>query len=96
MDVEGRELEALSGFDFTRYRPKVLMADNLFFELAYNTATRNRGYVLWHRLGPNDVYVRLDQIRKGERLASAIQVAPRYAFGLARTALRSAYRHLTK
>ena len=42
VDVEGWELEALSGLDFTRYRPKVLIVENLFFELSYITAMRER------------------------------------------------------
>lgn len=96
VDVEGWELEALSGLDFGRYRPKVLIVENLFFELRYIAAMKERGYALWRRLGPNDVYVRRDLIRDGETLASAIQIAPRYAFGLVRTALRNLYMRLKK
>src|SRR5215471_16226710 len=37
VDVEGWELEVLAGFDFRKYRPKVLVIENLFNDRAYRT-----------------------------------------------------------
>lgn len=57
VDVEGWELEVLDGLSFDRYRPKVLIVENLFAETGYRGAMRDRGYLLWIRRAPNDVYV---------------------------------------
>jgi FkbM family methyltransferase len=58
VDVEGWELEVLDGLSFERYRPRVLIVENLFAEAAYRRAMWAHGYRLWRRLWPNDVYVR--------------------------------------
>jgi FkbM family methyltransferase len=58
VDVEGWELEVLDGLSFDRYRPRVLIVENLVEEAAYRQAMWARGYRLWRRVGPNDVYVR--------------------------------------
>jgi FkbM family methyltransferase len=57
VDVEGWELAVLDGLSFERYRPTVLIVENLFREGASRRAVRARGYTLWRRRGPNDVYV---------------------------------------
>ena len=57
VDVEGWELEVLDGLSFDRYRPAVLIVENLFTEAAYRRAMAERGYRLWRRVWPNDVYV---------------------------------------
>lgn len=59
VDVEGWELEVLDGLTFDRYQPRVLIVENLFIDAAYSRVMRARGYSLWRRVGPNDVYVRL-------------------------------------
>jgi len=58
VDVEGWELEVLDGLSFDRYRPRVVIAENLFAEHGYRDAMAARGYGLWRRLWPNDVYLR--------------------------------------
>jgi hypothetical protein len=58
VDVEGWELEVLDGLSFERYRPSVLIVENLFGDVAYRDAMAARGYVLWRCVWPNDVYVR--------------------------------------
>jgi FkbM family methyltransferase len=65
VDVEGWELEVLDGLTFDRYQPKLLIVENLFTDPSYREAMRARGYRLWRRVGPNDVYV------PGTRLARA-------------------------
>lgn len=57
VDVEGWELEVLDGLTFDRYRPKLLIVENVFTDPAYREVMRKRGYALWERIGPNDVYV---------------------------------------
>ena len=58
VDVEGWELEVLAGFSFDRYRPGVVIVENLFADPAYTEALYRAGYQLWRRIPPNDVYVR--------------------------------------
>jgi FkbM family methyltransferase len=57
VDVEGWELEVLAGLDFRKYRPKVLIVENLFNETGYRTRIAGYGYILWQFVWPNDVYV---------------------------------------
>lgn len=56
IDVEGWELEVLRGFSLERYRPAVLIVENVFEDDTYRRALDDRGYVLWRHVRPNDVY----------------------------------------
>jgi FkbM family methyltransferase len=58
VDVEGWELSVMRGLDIDRYQPKVVILENLFKSKDYVEFMRERGYTLWKRLEPNDVYVR--------------------------------------
>jgi FkbM family methyltransferase len=58
IDVEGWELEVLAGFSLERYRPRVMIIENVFTDESYRLALRGRGYGLWRHVWPNDVYVR--------------------------------------
>jgi FkbM family methyltransferase len=57
IDVEGWELEVLRGFSLERYRPSVLIIENVLDEAAYQQALGARGYKRWMQVPPNDVYV---------------------------------------
>ena len=57
IDVEGWELDVLRGFSVERYRPRVLIVENVFAEDSYRHALGARGYRLWRHVAPNDVYV---------------------------------------
>lgn len=57
VDVEGWELEVLAGFDFSKYRPRVLVIENLFGDPAYRTRINGYGYLFCGFVFPNDVYV---------------------------------------
>lgn len=58
VDVEGWELSVMRGFDLDRYCPKVVILENLFDSSDYVDYMKERGYRLWTKLPPNDVYVR--------------------------------------
>jgi FkbM family methyltransferase len=68
VDVEGWELEVLDGLDFERYRPGVVIVENLFADRGYRRAMRRRGYVRWRHLAPNEVYVEPRRLGRLERL----------------------------
>jgi len=57
VDVEGWELEVLRGLDMGKYRPRVMIIENLFNGTDYRVFMKNINYILWNRLPPNDVYV---------------------------------------
>jgi FkbM family methyltransferase len=62
IDVDGWELEVLSGFSFEVHQPKLLIVENLFLDPAYVDYFVRRGYALWKRLEPNDIFVRRDLV----------------------------------
>jgi FkbM family methyltransferase len=72
VDVEGWELEVLDGLDTARFKPRVLIIENLFNEKRYQTYMRQRGYVLWRRLSPNDIYVAPSEIGWSDRLTQSV------------------------
>jgi hypothetical protein len=47
IDVEGWDLEVLRGFSLERYRPSVLIIENVLDEAAYHQALGARGYKRW-------------------------------------------------
>jgi FkbM family methyltransferase len=73
VDVEGWELEVLDGLSFEHYRPAVVIVENLFGEAPYRRALRGRGYALWRRRGPNEVYVSTARLSLGERAAATLR-----------------------
>ena len=77
IDVEGWEVEVLNGLDMQRFRPSVVILENLFDAGSYRTYMRAHGYVLWRRIAPNDVYVRPWELRFDERMRSGLGVLVR-------------------
>jgi hypothetical protein len=65
IDVEGWELTVMRGLTLDKYRPKVIILENLFKSRKYIRFMRQRGYKRWKRLKPNEIY-----IRKEPKLAS--------------------------
>jgi hypothetical protein len=60
IDVEGWELEVLSGLSHGEAGPRILIVENFFSESAYVNAIVQRGYRLWRRIEPNDIFVRAE------------------------------------
>jgi FkbM family methyltransferase len=56
VDVEGWELEVLNGLDFSKYKPRVMVIENLFRDKKYRAYMRTNGYKLWRCVRPNDIY----------------------------------------
>ena len=56
LDVEGWELECLRGFSFGNLAPKVAIIENYFNSSELIKFMNERGYVLWGRFDPNEVY----------------------------------------
>jgi FkbM family methyltransferase len=60
VDVEGWELKVLRGIDLAKYRPKVVILENLTNDASYLSFMRGVGYIYWKHIELNDVYVRAD------------------------------------
>lgn len=57
LDVEGHEIEVLSGFDFPRWRPQLILLEDHVIDLAKHHFMRRAGYLLVRRTGLNAWYV---------------------------------------
>jgi FkbM family methyltransferase len=60
IDVEGHEIEVLSGFDFARWRPRLLMLEDHVEDLRKHRFAQAGGYRLVRRVGNNGWYVPAD------------------------------------
>lgn len=66
VDVEGWELNVMDGFSIERYQPSVVILENLFEDPNYHDAMRRRGFELWRRVEPNDIYVNATRSKQGK------------------------------
>jgi len=57
VDVEGWELEVIAGLDLEKFKPRVMIIENLFADPQYRLCLRDKGYSLCTFRFPNDVYV---------------------------------------
>lgn len=57
VDVEGHELEVLCGFDFARWRPRLILLEDHVSSLDKHRFMRRSGYALMRRTGLNGWYV---------------------------------------
>ncbi len=57
IDVEGHELEVLRGFDFARWRPRLILIEDHLASLAVHRTLQRHGYRLIRRTGLNGWYV---------------------------------------
>jgi FkbM family methyltransferase len=92
IDVEGHEVEVLSGFDLARWRPRLLLVEDHVTSLATHRCLTRAGYRLIRRTGPNGWYVPQPQ-------APSIglgwwQIARKYYFALPIRMLRDRKRRL--
>jgi FkbM family methyltransferase len=60
VDVESWELRVMRGIDLAKYRPKVVILENLRDDAGYLSFMRDVGYIYWKHIELNDVYVRAD------------------------------------
>lgn len=67
VDVEGWELQVVAGLNIAKFRPKVMIIENLFNAERYRSFLGSLGYALWRTLPPNDVFVRESSETTGVR-----------------------------
>jgi len=57
VDVEGHEIEVLRGFDFARWRPRLVLVEDLVLDMRLHRFMRERGYKWIRRTDVNGWYV---------------------------------------
>ena len=62
IDVEGHELEVLSGFDLVRWRPRLILIEDHVGNLKKHRFLKNSGYRLIRRVENNGWYVPRDAV----------------------------------
>lgn len=67
-DVEGWELTVLRGLSMDRYKPKVVILENLFDDEGFRSFMAERGYWVSGKVDYNEVYVRADWCTPGSKL----------------------------
>jgi FkbM family methyltransferase len=92
IDVEGHEVEVLSGFDIARWRPRLLLIEDHVTSLATHRYVTQAGYRLIRRTGPNGWYV--PQAQAPRTGFGWWQLARKYYFALPIRMLRDRKRRL--
>jgi FkbM family methyltransferase len=60
VDIEGHEIDALEGFDFARWRPRLILIEDLAMNLDVHRCLTAHGYKWMRRTGLNSWYVPAD------------------------------------
>jgi FkbM family methyltransferase len=93
IDVEGHEIEVLQGFDFARWRPRLVLLEDHVGDLGKHRFMKTTGYRLVRRTGFNGWYVPADSpARFGWN--DRWEVMRKYYFGLPFRILRNTSRRL--
>lgn len=66
MTSEENVNRAEGGLDLEKYKPRVIVIENLFRDKKYKAYMRAKGYRLWRCLRPNDIYTN-EEVGFGER-----------------------------
>jgi hypothetical protein len=93
IDVEGHEVEVLRGFEFARWRPRLIMIEDHVRNLQTHRFLIRKGYRIVRRLGNNGWYVAADMpvtISPSERW----EILRKYYLALPFRMLRNALRRL--
>ena len=97
IDVEGHELEVLSGFEFARWRPRLVLLEDHVGNLSKHRFLRAAGYRLVRRFDNNGWYVPADatiQLSSRERWPIVRKYYLALPFRIARNASRRLRRRL--
>ncbi len=57
VDVEGWELSVMRGLSVSRYKPRVVVLENLHRSIGYRYFMWKQGYRRWKRLKPNEIFI---------------------------------------
>jgi FkbM family methyltransferase len=91
IDVEGHEIDTLDGFDLARWRPRLLLVEDLCMDLRLTRYLGRRGYRWFRRTGLNDWYVPRDSLARVD-LEGRLQFWRKHYLGVPFRRLREASR----
>jgi len=95
IDVEGHDIDVLDGFDLKRWRPRLILIEDVVQNLKLHRYLSSRGYRWFRRTGINSWYVPADALdRVG--LAGWLQFVRKYYLGLPFRILRDKKRRLLR
>ena len=93
IDVENHEIEVLDGFDLARWRPKLLLMEDLVLNLSLHRYLQARGYKWMRRTGINSWYVPA-AAPTAVSLVGKLQFFRKYFLGVPFRNLREALRRI--
>jgi FkbM family methyltransferase len=93
IDVEGHEIDVLDGFDLARWRPRLVLIEDLVLDLALHRYLVARGYAWMRRTGLNSWYVPAESAPK-LGLTGKLQFIRKYYLGVPFRRMREALRRL--
>jgi FkbM family methyltransferase len=93
IDVEGHDIEVLDGFDLARWRPRLLLIEDIVQNLRLHRYLTGRGYRWFRRTGINSWYVPADAPQRVS-LAGRLQFIRKYYLGLPFRVLREKKRRV--
>lgn len=91
IDVEGHELDVLDGFDLARWKPRLILIEDLLLHLRLHRYLSRRSYRLLRRTGINNWYVPADALPQ-LALAARWQVFNKFYLGTPFRRLRMSWR----
>ena len=95
VDVEGHELEVLRGFDFARWRPRLILLDDHVGDLKKHRFLLGCGYRLIRRVGNNGWYVPASEPFK-MNWADRWEIWRKYYLGMPFRKARNVSRHIRR
>jgi len=93
VDVEGHELEVLSGFDFERWQPLLILVEDHVGTLQTHRYLKARGYRLIRRFGNNGWYVSAEA-KVNASFSDRFEILRKYYLALPFRMLRNRWRRI--
>lgn len=95
IDVEGAELDVLLGFDFQRYRPRLILLEDKHLYLQKHLLLKRNGYKLVRRLNRNCWYIPNEVAAPDVPLFDKLKLMKRMYISIWLKKLQYAWRHKT-
>lgn len=95
IDIESHEIEMLKGFSLERWRPRLLLIEDLVMNLRLHRYLQSRGYKWVRRIGFNSWYVPASD-PMDVSLFGKLQFVRKYFLGTPLRHVRDALRHVRK
>ncbi len=81
IDIEGMEVEALIGMDFSLYRPKLILIEDHCHDLIKHDFLKTKGYKIVNRCGCNNWYIPKEDTYTGKMTVSKFEIVRKLYLG---------------